>query len=61
MFPDRFRTLLLFLCTLCAYEVLGRTPGAISLRTRDMEVQLTAAGRPGRDLKLPFAWFERVS
>jgi hypothetical protein len=50
-FPP-LRPAFLVLCTLCAYEVLGYTPGAINLRTRDLETQIAGSGRPGgRDLK----------
>ena len=39
--------------------VLGRAPGAVNLRTRDIETAIAAEGKPGRDLKSRYAWFGR--
>jgi hypothetical protein len=36
--------------------VLGRAPGAVNLRTRDIETAIAAEGKPGRDLKSRYAW-----
>lgn len=43
------RTILLFLCTVSAFVTLGRAPGAISLKTRDLETIINGEGRSGRD------------
>ena len=34
------RSFLLFVCTAASFAVLGRAPGAITLRTRDIEVAI---------------------
>lgn len=46
------RNLILFTCTASAFAVLGRAPGAITLRLRDIETAITADGKPGRDKKI---------
>lgn len=46
------RATLLFLCTLSTMAVLGRAPGAVNLRTRDIETEITAERRGSRDLRL---------
>ena len=43
------RTFLLFLCTVSAFVTLGRAPGAINLKTRDLETIINSEGRTGRD------------
>ena len=40
--------------------VLGRAPGAINLRTRDIETAIAADGKAGRELKSRYAWFGRA-
>lgn len=45
------RSLVLFVCTLSSFAVLGRAPGAITLRTRDLEVEIVAGGKSGREVK----------
>ena len=40
--------------------VLGRAPGAVNLRTRDIETAITADGKAGRELKSRYAWLGRV-
>ncbi len=52
------RPLLLVLCTAASFLVLGRAPGAVSLRTRDIETVLTADGKTGRDRGAGGAWLE---
>ncbi|NNM73335.1 hypothetical protein [Enterovirga aerilata] len=44
-------TLILVLCTGATMVVLGRAPGAVNLRTRDIETAIAAEGKPGRDLR----------
>ena len=51
------RPFLLVVCTLSAFVVLGRAPGAVNLRTRDIETVISAEGKAGRDLKSRYAWF----
>lgn len=55
------RPVLLVLCTAASFCVLGRAPGAVNLRTRDIEVAITAEGKPGRDLKSRYGWLGRLS
>lgn len=50
------RSLVLFVCTLSSFAVLGRAPGAITLRTRDLEVEILAGGKAGREMKGRPAW-----
>jgi hypothetical protein len=50
------RTLILVICTGATMVVSGRAPGAVSLRTRDIETAIAAEGKPGRDLKSRYAW-----
>lgn len=50
------RILLLFLCTCSAYATLGRAPGAVNLRTREIESAIQAEGKPGRDKREIPAW-----
>lgn len=40
---------ILFLCTVSAFVTLGRAPGAISPKTRDLETILSGEGRSGGD------------
>jgi hypothetical protein len=51
------RTLILVVCTGATMVVLGRAPGAVNLRTRDIETAIAAEGKPGRDLKSRYGWF----
>ena len=53
------RTLILVMCTGATMMVLGRAPGAVNLRTRDIETSITAEGKPGRDLKSRYLWHGR--
>lgn len=46
------RSLVLFGCTLSAFVVLGRAPGAITLRLRDIETVISTEGKNGRDKKV---------
>ena len=50
------RSLILFLCMLSSFAVLGRAPGAITLRTRDIEVEILAGGKGGREVRGRPAW-----
>jgi hypothetical protein len=49
------RTVILVICTGATMVVLGRAPGAVNLRTRDIEAAIAAEGKPGRDLKSRYA------
>ena len=40
--------------------VLGRAPGAVNLRTRDIETAIAAETKAGRELKSRFAWHGRA-
>ncbi len=53
------RTFILVMCTAATMVVLGRAPGAVNLRTRDIETAIAAEGKPGRDLKSRYAWLRR--
>ena len=53
------RTLILVICTGATMVVLGRAPGAVNLRTRDIETAIAAEGKPGRDLKSRYGWLGR--
>jgi hypothetical protein len=50
------RSLLLFLFTACAFIVMGRAPGAVQLRTREIEAAIAAEGRAGRDRAFEHIW-----
>ena len=50
------RSALLFVCTVSTFMVLGRAPGAVNLRTRDIETEIAAERKGGRDLKPRYAW-----
>ena len=52
MSSPAFRTLILCGCTVSAFLVLGRAPGAINLRLRDIETAISSEGKPGRDKKV---------
>lgn len=52
MSPPALRNVILFTCTVTAFMVLGRAPGAINLRLRDIETAISAEGKPGRDKKV---------
>jgi hypothetical protein len=54
------RLLILTLCTAAAWTVSGRAPGAINLRTRDIETVISADGKAGRELKSRYAWHGRA-
>ena len=41
---------------LITFVTLGRPPGAVQLRTRDVETEISASGKAGRELKMPSAW-----
>ncbi len=56
MFVPLARSLILIVCTGSAFVVLGRAPGAVNLRTRDIETAITAEGKQGRDRKAGVSW-----
>jgi hypothetical protein len=58
MFVAASRPLLLVLCTASTFVVLGRAPGAVNLRTRDIETVIAAEGRAGREIKSSYVWFD---
>jgi hypothetical protein len=47
-----FRHAILFGCTLSTFMVLGRAPGAINLRLRDIETAISSEAKLGRDKKI---------
>ena len=53
------RTIILVMCTGATMAVLGRAPGAVNLRTQDIETAISATGKPGRYLKARYAWLGR--
>lgn len=50
------RSCFLLLCTVSAFVVLGRAPGAVNLRTRDIETAISAEGKSGRMKKPIVIW-----
>ena len=50
------RSFLLLLCTTSTFLVLGRAPGAVNLRTRDIESAISIEGKSGRDKRTPVTW-----
>ncbi|HEV7873177.1 MAG TPA: hypothetical protein VGC68_00585 [Enterovirga sp.] len=53
------RHLGLFLVTAATFATSGKAPGAVQLRTREVETFIMAEGKTGRDLKAKSAWIER--
>ena len=53
------RTFALFLFVSVAFVTVGRAPGAVQLRTREIETLIRSEGRAERDLKTKLAWIER--
>ena len=51
-----WRFALLTLCTTSAFVVLGRAPGAVNLRTREIEFSIEAEGKSGRTKRPVVAW-----
>lgn len=45
------RPLVLVVCTTASFLVLGRAPGAVTLRTRDVEVEIASPCKANRDAK----------
>ena len=56
MFVPLLRSLILFLCTASAFATSGRAPGAVQLRTRDIEAAIVADARCGRDGRSESGW-----
>ena len=50
------RSALLLLCTITTFVTLGRAPGAINLRTREIEFAIGAEGKAGREKRLVAFW-----
>jgi hypothetical protein len=49
----------LLVMTAVTFVTVGRAPGAVQLRTREVETFILAEGKTGRDLKARLAWGER--
>lgn len=45
------RSVILVVCAGCSLAVLGRAPGAVNLRTRDLETELAAESRHVRETR----------
>jgi hypothetical protein len=45
------RSLILVVCTAASFLVLGRAPGAVTLRTRDVETEITCPCKASRDAR----------
>jgi hypothetical protein len=58
MFPLRRETGL-FLLVAVAFVTVGRAPGAVQLRTREVEMYTLAKGKTAREMKTRSAWIER--
>jgi hypothetical protein len=48
----------LLLVTAATFVTSGRAPGAVQLRTREVETFIMAERKTGRDLKTKSAWIE---
>lgn len=57
--PSSSRAFALFLFVSIAFVTVGRAPGAVQLRTREIEALIRSEGKAERDLKTRLAWFER--
>lgn len=53
---DLPRSLLLLLCTIAAFVTLGRAPGPVQLKTRDLEIAIAGETRSGRDRRAMVIW-----
>ncbi|MBM0206174.1 hypothetical protein JNW90_26535 [Micromonospora sp. STR1s_5] len=60
MFAAASRPILLMLCTASTFVVLGRAPGAVNLRTSDIETVISADGKAGREIKSRYVWCGRA-
>jgi hypothetical protein len=49
----------LFLVTAATFATSGKAPGAVQLRTREVETFIMAEGKTGREFKAKSAWIER--
>ncbi len=50
----------LFLLLAITFVTLGRIPGAVQLRTREVELMILAEGKSGRETKVRAAWLDRA-
>lgn len=57
--PGICRPVALFLFVAVAFVTVGRAPGAVQLRLREIETLILAEGKSGRDLKTKLAWLQR--
>jgi hypothetical protein len=46
----------LFLLLAITFVTIGRVPGAVQLRTREVELSIMAEGKRGRETKVRPAW-----
>jgi hypothetical protein len=49
----------LFLLVAIAFVTIGRAPGAVQLRTREVELFIQAQGKSSREMKARSAWIDR--
>ena len=49
----------LLLVTAATFVASGKAPGAVQLRTREVETFIAAEGKTGRELKTRYAWIDR--
>jgi hypothetical protein len=50
----------LLLVTAATFVASGKAPGAVQLRTREVETFIMAEGKTGRELKTRYAWIDRT-
>lgn len=46
--------------TAATFVTSGKAPGAVQLRTREVEAFIMAEGKTGRELKTRYAWIDRT-
>lgn len=55
------RSLILAVCTASSFMVLGRAPGAVNLRTTDVETEIAGTCKASRDARLRPDWPDRAT
>jgi hypothetical protein len=50
----------MFLLLVITFVTIGRMPGAVQLRTREVELSILAEGKRGRETKVRPAWIART-
>lgn len=55
------RSLILVICTASSFAVLGRAPGAVNLRTKDVETEIAGSCKAGRDARFRSGFLDRAA